>query len=94
MVIFRGNNRFEMTVHEHDGEWMAIVREFVPGRLYPTQHLLRMFSTRHAAIDALARKWRVLFPHEAPLTWREPPPVRLRRQSQRPQHHAEKGQDG
>jgi hypothetical protein len=94
MVIFKGKNRFEITVHAHYGKWMATLREFVPGRPYPTQHLLRTFDTRHAAINALVRKWRVLFPHEAPLAWRESPPVRLRRQSQRSRHHTGKGQDG
>jgi hypothetical protein len=84
MVIFKGTHRFEITVNEHYGEWAATLREFVPGRLYPTQHLLRKFNTPQAAIDALIRKWQVLFPDEAPLVWREPPPVRLRRQPPRP----------
>jgi hypothetical protein len=86
MVVFKDLHRFELTVHEHYGEWVAKLQEFVPGRLYPTQHLLRGFDTREAAIAALQRKWHVLFPDEAPLVWREPPPALLRRQSQRSRH--------
>ena len=87
MVVFKGPRRFEIVVEAHFDAWQATLREFVPGRLYPTQHLLRSFDTRQAAIDALRRKWQVLFPDEAPWVWRDPPEVLLRRQTQRPQRH-------
>jgi hypothetical protein len=73
MVIFKDLRRFELTVTEHYDEWLARLQEGVPGRPYPTLHLLRAFETRQAAIDALVRKWRVLFPDDAALVWREPP---------------------
>ena len=79
MVIFKRNRRFEITVDECYGEWQATLREYAPGRLYPTQHLLRTFATRQTAIEALIRKWHVLFPEDTPLVWREPPPVPLGR---------------
>jgi hypothetical protein len=75
MVIFKDRHRFELTVDDLDGAWQATLREFVPGRLYPTRHLLRAFGTRQAAITSLIRKWHVLFPDDAPLAWHEPPPV-------------------
>ncbi len=84
MVIFKGPRRFEITVEAYFGAWQATLREFVPGRLYPTQHLLRAFDTRQAAIEALRQKWQILFPDDAPLMWRAPPQVSLRRQPQRP----------
>jgi hypothetical protein len=86
MVIFHDLQRFELTVDAHDDEWVARLVEWVPGRLLPTQHLLRAFDTRQEAITALVRKWRVLFPDAAPLIWREPPavqPQRLSRKRQR-----------
>lgn len=73
MVIFKDTHRFEITVNDVAGEWRATLREFIPGRLYPTEHLLRSFASRQAAIEALVRKWQVLFPEEAPLAWHEPP---------------------
>lgn len=75
MVLFKDRRRFELTVDEFEGEWRAALREFVPGRLYPTQHLLRTFATRQAAITALGRKWRLLFPDDAALAWHDPPAV-------------------
>jgi hypothetical protein len=79
MVIFHDSRRFELTVDTHDDEWVAHLLEFVPGRLLPTQHVLRSFATRQEAIEALVRKWHVLFPAEAPLVWREPMDVQLQR---------------
>ena len=74
MVIFKDTCRFELTVDEYYGEWLARLQEVVPGRPCVTLHLLRTFGSRQAAIDALVRKWHVLFPDEA-LVWRDPPPV-------------------
>lgn len=71
MVIIEDNHRFELSVEESYGEWVATLREYVPGRLYPTVHVLRAFANRASAIEALCRKWRVLFPEQAPLVWRE-----------------------
>ena len=86
MIIFHDTHRFELTVEPHDDDtWTARLQEWVPGRLRPTPHLLRSFDTRQDAIDALLRKWRVLFPDHELLTWREPvvkssrPPARRRR---------------
>ena len=84
MVIVKGTHRFELSVEAHYDTWWATLREFVPGRLYPTQHLLRTFDSRQAAVEALIRKWRVLFPEDAPLAWREPSLMPPRRQSRRP----------
>jgi hypothetical protein len=76
MVIFHEARRFELTVEKHDEEWVARLHECVPGRLLPTLHVLRAFETRLQAIEALRRKWHVLFPEEVPLVWREPPTLR------------------
>ena len=87
MVVFHESRRFELTVTAHYEEWVARLLECVPGRLLPTQHLLRAFDTRQEAINALLRKWRVLFPDAEPLLWREPPvvqPQRVSRKRQRP----------
>ena len=73
MVIFKDTRRFELTVNEHYNEWLARLQEVVPGRPCPTLHLLRAFDTRQAAVEALIRKWRMLFPDDAVLVWREPP---------------------
>jgi hypothetical protein len=88
MVIVQDARRFEATVDELYGEWIARLQEFVPDRLFPTSHLLRTFETRQDAIAAVVRKWRVLFPDEAPLVWREPPPVPSRSRSERVRRHA------
>jgi hypothetical protein len=85
MIMLRDTHRFELTVEPHYDTWVARLEEWVPGRLRPTPHLLRNFDTRQDAVDALLRKWRVLFPDAEPLTWREPvvqlshPPSRRRR---------------
>jgi len=72
MVIIQDDHYFELSVDALYGEWIAALREFVPGRLYPTVHVLRDFASREQAIEALCRKWRVLFPAQGPLEWREP----------------------
>jgi len=84
MVIVRDDHRFEATVDEQYGEWVAKLQEFVTGRHLPTLHLLRAFATRQDAIDALVRKWRVLFPDEPPLVWHEPPAIPSRSRTERP----------
>ena len=84
MVIVKETHRFELRVEAHYDEWRAALREFVPGRLYPTQHLLRTFDSHHAAVEALVRKWHGLFPEDPPLAWREPSLIPPRRQSRRP----------
>ncbi len=83
MIIFKGERRFELTVDERDGEWVVMLRGYVPGRLYPTQHLWRAFGTREAAIDALKRKWQALFPDDDPLIWREPSAMPVQRHAYR-----------
>jgi hypothetical protein len=84
MVIFQGTHRFELTVEEDEGVWTAQLKEFVPDRLMPTLHLLRTFGTRQEAIEALTRRWRILFPDDAPLVWREPTIIPPRSQPRRP----------
>ena len=86
MVIFQDARRFELTIEEHDGTWVAKLQAFVPDRLYPTLYLLQRFATRQEAIAALVRKWHILFPDEAALVWHDPvavspanPPRRPRR---------------
>ncbi len=72
MVVLHGTRRFELSVVSEDEVWVARLNEWVPGRLWPTKHVLRAFDSRCEAIDALARKWRILFPDEPQLEWREP----------------------
>ncbi len=71
MVVLRDTRRFELTVVPEDDVWVARLNEWVPNRLWPTKHVLRAFDSRPAAIDALRRKWRILFPDEPELEWRE-----------------------
>jgi hypothetical protein len=71
MVVLRDTRRFELTVVSEKGVWVARLNEWVPGRLWPTRHVLRDFDSRQEAIDALVRKWRILFPDEPELEWRE-----------------------
>ena len=85
MVLLRDTRRFEITVEEQAGLWVAKLQAFVPGRLYPTLYLLRTCTTRQEAIEALRRKWRILFPDEEAFAWHDPvsvllpsPPRRLR----------------
>ncbi len=77
MVIIKDKHRFELIVNKFYHEWLAALREYVPGRLYPTLHLLRAFDTREAAIQGLRHKWRVLFPDQSPLVWRDTSAKRL-----------------
>ena len=83
MVILRDTRRFELTLVEHYGLWVAKLQAFVPDRLYPTAYLLQQCTTRQEAITALVRKWRILFPDEAALVWHDPvmvvPPSQPRR---------------
>ena len=72
MVLFRDARRFEITVEEHDGLWSAKLQGFIPDRLSPTLYLLQQYTTRQAAIEALQRKWHLLFPDEDALVWHEP----------------------
>ncbi len=71
MVVLRETRRFELTVMSEEDVWVARLDEWVPGRLWPTRHVLRAFEARGEAIDALLRKWRILFPDEPELEWRE-----------------------
>ncbi len=71
MVILRDTRRFELTVVSEDDVWVARLQEWASGRLWPTKHVLRAFDSRREAIDALIRKWRILFPDEPPLEWWE-----------------------
>ncbi len=89
MVVFRDARRFELTVVAEADVWVARLNEWVPGRLWPTKHVLRAFDSRQGAIDALIRKWRILFPDEPELDWREPeirqePQLPRRRRRQAP----------
>ena len=72
MVLLRDTRRFEITVEERDGMWVAKLQGFIPDRLYPTLYLLQQCTTRQAAIEALQRKWHLLFPDEDALVWHEP----------------------
>ena len=53
MVLLRDTRRFEITVEERDGMWIAKLQGFIPDRLYPTLYLLRQCTTRQGAIEAL-----------------------------------------
>ena len=86
MVLFRDTRRFEITVEEQANLWVAKLRAFVPGRLYPTLYLLQTYTTRQEAIEALKRKWRILFPDEEALAWHDPVPVSLPSPPRRPRH--------
>ena len=72
MVLLRDTRRFEITVEERDGMWIAKLQGFIPDRLYPTLYLLRQCTTRQGAIEALRSKWHLLFPDEDTLVWHEP----------------------
>lgn len=72
MILLRDTHRYELTVEAFADVWVAKIFGFVPGRLMPTHYLLRQCDTRQEAIAALLRKWRLLFPDEEPLVWREP----------------------
>ena len=87
MVVFRDTRRFELTVARKSDVWIARLHEWVPGRLQPTPHIVREFETRQEAVDALSRKWRVLFPDEPELAWRDAviqQPPQLPRRRRRP----------
>ena len=84
MVLLRDTRRFEITVEEQAGLWVAKLQAFVPGRLYPTLYLLQTCTTRQEAIETLQRKWRILFPAEEAFTWRDPVPVSLPSPPRRP----------
>jgi len=86
MVLFRDIRRFEITVEEQVGLWVAKLQAFVPGRLYPTLYLLQTYTTRQEALEALKRKWRTLFPDEAELAWHDPVPALLPSPPRRPRH--------
>ena len=79
MVVFLDAQRFELTVEVHYDEWVARLQEFTPGRLVPILHLLRAFDTRQAAIEALTRKWHLLFPEAESFVWHKPPAMRPQR---------------
>lgn len=85
MVIIQDDRQFELSVDESYGEWVAALRGYVPGRLYPTVYLLRAFASRESAIEALCRKWRVLFPEQDPMIWREPSVTRSHVRTERRQ---------
>jgi len=86
MVLLRDTRRFELTVEEQAGLWVAKLQAFVPDRLYPTLYLLQTCTTRQEAIEALRRRWRILFPDEEALSWHEPVPVLLPSPPRRPRH--------
>jgi hypothetical protein len=86
MVLLRDTRRFEITVEEQAGLWVAKLQAFVPGRLYPTLYLLRTCTTRQEAIEALRRKWRILFPDEEAFTWHDPVSVLFPSPPRRPRH--------
>jgi len=86
MVLFRDIRRFEITVEEQVGLWVAKLQAFVPGRLYPTLYLLQTYTTRQEALEALKRKWRILFPDEEDLAWHDPVPALLPSPPRRPRH--------
>jgi hypothetical protein len=83
MIIVCDAQRYELTVEAHYDTWIARLQGWVPGRLTPTPYLLRTFSTRQEAIDALVRKWHILFPDAEPLVWREPVVPSTDQQAQR-----------
>jgi len=91
MVLFRDTRRFEITVEEHDGMWVAKLQGFIPDRLYPTLYLLRQCTTRQVAIEALQRKWHILFPDEDALVWHEPAMLASPSPSRRPRYPEGRG---
>ena len=86
MVVFRDTRRFEITTEEQTGLWVAKLQAFVPDRLYPTLYLLQTYTTRQEAIEAVQRKWRILFPDEEAFTWHDPVPVLVASLARRPRH--------
>jgi hypothetical protein len=86
MVLLRDTRRFEITVEEQAGLWVAQLQAFVSDRLYPTLYLLQTYTTRQEAIEALRRKWHILFPDEEALAWHEPVPALLPTTPRRSRH--------
>jgi hypothetical protein len=86
MVLFRDTRRFEITIEEQAGLWVAKLQAFVPDRLYSTLYLLQTWATRQEAIEAVTRKWRILFPDEEAFTWHDPVLVSLPSLTRRPRH--------
>ena len=86
MVLLRDTRRFEITVEEQADLWVAKLQAFVSDRLYPTLYLKQTYTTRQEAIEALKRKWRILFPDEEALAWHEPVPGLLPSPPRRPRH--------
>ena len=84
MVLLRDTRRFEITIEERTGQWVAKLQAFVPDRLYPTVYLLQTWATRQEAIAAVQRKWHILFPDEEVFTWHDPGPVSLSSLARRP----------
>jgi hypothetical protein len=91
MVLLRDTRRFEITVEEQDDVWIAKLQGFSPDRLYPTSYLLRQCTTRQAAIEALQRKWHLLFPDEDALVWHEPAIAASPNPSRRPRYPEDRG---
>jgi hypothetical protein len=84
MVLFRDTRRFEITIEEQTGLWVAKLQAFVPDRLYPTLYLLQTCATPQEALEAVKRKWRLLFPDEEAFIWHDPAPVVLSSLPRRP----------
>jgi hypothetical protein len=84
MVLFREARRFEITIEEQTGLWVAKLQAFAPDRLYPTVYLLQTCTTQQEAIEAVQRKWHILFPDEETFTWHNPMPVLLSSLPRRP----------
>jgi hypothetical protein len=93
MVIFQDDRRFELTVEARDDTWCATFLGFVPGRFVATLYLHGIFATRQDAIDALVRKWGLLFPEASPLVWHDPPIPPLSSRPSRPRPREGPGYD-
>ena len=91
MVLLRDTRRFEITIEEYDDVWIAKLQGFSHDRLYPTSYLLRQCTTRQAAIEALQRKWHLLFPDEDALVWHEPARVASLNLSRGPRYPEDRG---
>jgi hypothetical protein len=64
LLINKGENDFEVSIQEADGEWEGRIIEHNISRLTPTLHLRHSWMSLEAALEGVKRRWQRLFPDE------------------------------
>lgn len=64
MMIARGDSTFEVTICATEGEWEGRIVEYHIARMTPTIHVRHNWLSAAAALSAVQRRWRRLFPDE------------------------------